>query len=77
MIAESDGSQVADLPAIATPTMLLVGTEEPFAAQAREAARLLPCGTFVPLDGLDHVQTFFRSDLLLPHVRRFLASGRD
>ncbi len=77
MIAESDGSQVADLPAIDTPTMLLVGTEEPFAAQAREAARLLPCGTFVPLDGLDHVQTFFRSDLLLPHVRRFLASGRD
>jgi hypothetical protein len=38
---------------------------------------LLPRGAFVPLDGLDHVQTFFRSDLLLPHVRRFLASNRS
>ena len=55
MIAESDGSQVADLPQIETPVMLLVGTEEPFADQAREAARLLPRGAFVPLEGLDHV----------------------
>ena len=31
MIAESNGSQVADLPQIETPVMLLVGTEEPFA----------------------------------------------
>ena len=73
MIAESDGSQVADLPEIETPVMLLVGTEEPFAEQAREAAELLPRGAYVPLEGLDHVQTFFRSDLVLPHVREFLA----
>jgi pimeloyl-ACP methyl ester carboxylesterase len=72
MIAESDGSQVADLPAIDTPVLLLVGTEEPSAEQAREAADLLPRGTYVPLAGLDHVQTFFRSDLVLPHVRSFL-----
>jgi pimeloyl-ACP methyl ester carboxylesterase len=73
MIAESDGSQVGDLPHIQAPVMLLVGTEEPFVAQARETARLLPHGTFVPLDGLDHVQTFFRSDLVLPRVRAFFA----
>jgi pimeloyl-ACP methyl ester carboxylesterase len=73
MIAESDGSQVADLPHIETPVMLLVGTEEPFVAQARATAELLPHGVFVPLEGLDHVQTFFRSDLVLPHVRAFLA----
>jgi pimeloyl-ACP methyl ester carboxylesterase len=73
MIAESDGSQVADLPAIETPVMLLVGTKEPFAEQARKAAASLPRGTYVPLEGLDHVQTFFRSDLVLPHVREFLA----
>lgn len=74
MIAESDGAQVDDLPAIATPVMLLVGTKEPFAAQARHAAALLPHGTFVPLTGLDHVQTFFRGDLVLPRVREFLAN---
>ena len=73
MIAESDGSQVADLSMIETPVLLLVGTEEPFAEQAHEAANLLPRGMFVPLEGLDHVQTFFRSDLVLPHVRNFLA----
>jgi pimeloyl-ACP methyl ester carboxylesterase len=73
MIVESDGSQVSDLPAIETPVMLLVGTEEPFVEQAREAANLLPRGAFVPLEGLDHVQTFFRSDRVLPHVQEFLA----
>jgi len=73
MIAESDGRQVADLPQIETPVMLLVGTEEPFADQAREAAERLPRGAYVPLRGLDHVQTYFRSDLVVPHVREFLA----
>jgi hypothetical protein len=53
--------------------MLLVGTEEPFAEHAREAANLLPRGNFVPLNGLDHVQTFFRSDLVVPLVRVFLS----
>jgi pimeloyl-ACP methyl ester carboxylesterase len=73
MIAESDGSHVDDLPAISSPVMLLVGTAEPFFAQARQTARLLPHGSFVPLKGLDHVQTFLRSDVVLPHVREFLA----
>jgi pimeloyl-ACP methyl ester carboxylesterase len=72
MIAESDGRQVADLPQIENPVMLLVGTEEPYADRAREAAELLPRGAYVPLQGLDHVQTFFRSDLVVPHVRAFL-----
>jgi pimeloyl-ACP methyl ester carboxylesterase len=72
MIAESDGSQVADLPFIQKPVMLLVGTEEPFFNEARDTAKLLPHGTFVALEGLDHVQTFFRSDLVLPAVRDFL-----
>jgi pimeloyl-ACP methyl ester carboxylesterase len=66
---------VADLPRIEMPTMLLVGTEEPFVEQARQTAKLLPHGRFVPLQGLDHVQTFFRSDLLLPHVKEFLATA--
>jgi hypothetical protein len=70
---KSDGSQVADLPEIETPVMLLVGTEEPFANNVRVAGGPLPNGVYVPLQGLDHVQTFFRSDLILPHVREFLA----
>lgn len=72
MIAESDGSMVAELPRIAAPTLLLVGTEEPFVAFARETASLLARGEFVALPGLDHVQTFLRSDMVLPEVERFL-----
>jgi len=56
MIAESDGSQGADLPEITAPEMFLVGSEEPFVALARQAAALLPDGVFVPLPGLDHVK---------------------
>lgn len=76
MIAEADGSHIVHLPQIEVPIMFLVGTEEPFVEQARTAAALLPHGAFVPLEDLDHVQTFFRSDLLLPHVQAFLA-GRS
>jgi hypothetical protein len=73
MIEESDGSQVADLPLIQKAVLLLVGSEEPFFDEARETANLLPHGTFVALEGLDHVQTFYRSDLVLPPVRAFFA----
>ena len=73
MIAEADGSQVADLPHIDAPVMFLVGSEEPFFEPARQAADRLPNGTFVALAGLDHVQTFFRSDILLPYVKSFLS----
>jgi pimeloyl-ACP methyl ester carboxylesterase len=74
MLTESDGRQVADFPRIAAPTMFLAGTREPFVEQAREASGRLPHGTFVPLANLDHVQTFFRSDLVLPHVKAFLGA---
>lgn len=73
MISQADGSQVADLPHILTPTLFLVGTLEPFIDEARAAAEMMPHGRLVPLPGLDHVQTFFRSDLVLPHVRAFLS----
>lgn len=74
MIAEADGRHVHELPQVAQPTLLLVGSLEPFFPRAEEASRLLPQGRFAPLPGLDHVQTFFRDDLVLPHVREFLAN---
>jgi hypothetical protein len=39
--------------------MLLVGTEEPFFKVAPDTVKLLPHGTFVALECLDHLQTFF------------------
>jgi hypothetical protein len=54
---------------------LLVGTEEPFVDLAKQTAEMLPRGEFVALPGLDHVQTFLRSDMVLPEVKRFLAES--
>ena len=34
----------------------------------------MPNVTFVSLPNFNHSETFFRSDLVLPHVRKFLAS---
>ncbi|MFT4037830.1 MAG: alpha/beta hydrolase [Thermomicrobiales bacterium] len=76
MITDADGRHVPQLPAIAAPTLYLVGGEEPFAEEAARAAGLMPLGQCIVLPGLDHVQTFFRSDILLPHVTAFLASSK-
>ncbi|MGI9252497.1 MAG: alpha/beta fold hydrolase [Thermomicrobiales bacterium] len=77
--AGNDGSQQHELPAIAAPTMVLVGTEEPFFESVQTACTTMPDATFVPLDGFDHLQTFARSDAVLPHAIPFLErawSGR-
>ena len=71
-VAESDGRVGAELPDIPTPALLLVGSEEPFVAEVEIAASAMPDATAVVLPGLDHAQTFFRSDLVLPHARAFL-----
>lgn len=75
MIAEADGRHLPHLPKIASPALYLVGSEEPFVAEAERAAAMTPAGRCEVLPGLDHVQTFLRSDLLLPHVRSFLTGS--
>ncbi len=58
--------------AIQLPALLYTGTfDEPEAV--KRGATLMPKATFVALEGLDHAQAFERSDLVLPHVLRFLA----
>jgi pimeloyl-ACP methyl ester carboxylesterase len=74
MIEEADGRHLPNLPHIMSPTLFLVGGEEPFAAEAVRAAAMMPLAQCVVLPGLDHVQTFLRSDLLLPHICRFLTA---
>ncbi len=39
---------------------------------AKEYAKHLPNATFFSLPGLDHIQGMTRSDLVLPHVQKFL-----
>ncbi len=75
MIVEADGRHLPRLPRVLSPTLYLVGGKEPFAAEAERAAAMMPEARCEVLPGLDHVQTFFRSDLLLPHVRSFLTAS--
>lgn len=64
----------ATLARLTAPLLVYVGERDtPFHDRARRAIGGLPHVTFVALPGLDHGQAFTRSDLVLPHVRRFLA----
>jgi pimeloyl-ACP methyl ester carboxylesterase len=59
--------------AIQIPTLLYAGTlDEPHSVE--RAARLMPKATFVAVEGLDHAQTFERSDQVLPCVREFFTN---
>lgn len=55
------------------PCLLLAGEREPVFAEARQSAASIPNCTFVALPGLDHGGVFDRSDIVLPHVVRFLS----
>ena len=54
------------------PCLVYAGDADPACSDAREGAKLMPNATFVSLPGLDHLQAFERSDLILPHVKKFL-----
>jgi pimeloyl-ACP methyl ester carboxylesterase len=62
-----------EVSAVTLPTMIYCGTEDEGNYEAaRRASEAMPNARFVSIDGLDHLQAFFRSDLVLPHVRAFL-----
>jgi pimeloyl-ACP methyl ester carboxylesterase len=54
------------------PCLLMVGDNEPSYEQARKCVPSIPDCTFVVMPGFDHGETFDRSDVVLPHVKRFL-----
>lgn len=59
------------LPGLDVPTLLYAGgDDEP--ALVERAARAMPNATFIEVTGLNHPTAFRRSDLILPHVHRFL-----
>lgn len=62
------------LPTMALPCLVYAGTRDWFYAGAEAAAARMPNASFVSLSDLTHGGSFFRSDLILPHVTRFLAT---
>jgi pimeloyl-ACP methyl ester carboxylesterase len=67
-----------DLQHMTVRSLLFAGENDPGALAARKCAEEMPRAEFVAIAGADHVEGIGRIDLVLPHVRRFLAnvSGR-
>ncbi len=61
------------LPRMTMPCLLIAGEKDPIGATARAQCSSMPNAAFVALPGVDHQESFYRSELVLPHVRRFLA----
>lgn len=62
------------LPKLRQPCLLLVAGEDGLRAEIETMSKRLPKGTFVVVPGIDHIAAFMRSDLTLPHIKRFLAT---
>ena len=62
------------LPTMTMPCLLYVGEADGLFEGAKECVKHMPNVTFASFPGLDHGQTSQRSDLVLPHVQKFLRS---
>lgn len=60
------------LPNVEMPCLLFAGTADARYTKIKECTKSMPNAQFLSLSGLNHVETFLRADLLLPHLRRFL-----
>jgi len=64
-----------DLPNMHMPFLVLFGEADELWSypMAKEVYKKLPNSTFVSFPNLDHLQAVYRVDLVLPHVKKFLA----
>ncbi len=65
----------ASLSSLSLPCLVYVGEDDDpeYCAAAKEAAERIPNATLVSLPGLGHFSAIYRSDLVIPHVRKFLS----
>jgi pimeloyl-ACP methyl ester carboxylesterase len=63
------------LQAFTKPCLLLVGEADPRLADSREMASQFANAQLVTFPELNHVQTFERGDLVVPHLKAFLANS--
>jgi pimeloyl-ACP methyl ester carboxylesterase len=69
----SSPSIIDDVPGMNIPFLLFVGESDFSFPGVVETSKLLPNVTFISLPGLDHVQAHSRLDLVVPHIKKFLA----
>ena len=64
---------------VAVPSLIYIGDDDDYAGVkddyrgAKIASESMTNVAFVSLPGLDHLDAMFRSDLVVPHIRKFLA----
>jgi pimeloyl-ACP methyl ester carboxylesterase len=62
------------LPTMTRPCLLIAGTKDWSYPDIEECRKHIPRVTFVPLPGLNHLEGFLHSDLVVPHITQFLAT---
>lgn len=60
------------LPSMMMPCLVFTGEADGYYASAQKCIKSMPTATFFSLPGLNHGEAFERSDLVLPHVTKFL-----
>lgn len=61
-----------DLQYMKEPFLLLGGEFDPGFTTIEDASERLPDSTFIPLPGLNHMQTSIQIEKVLPHIKEFL-----
>jgi hypothetical protein len=62
------------LPTMTMPCLLYAGEADTNYSGAKECCKHIPNVIFVSFPGLNHPETFVQSHLVLPHIRKFLAT---
>ena len=63
------------MPQMKLPVLVFCGGADPRFPMAEECVRHLPNATFVGFPGYGHLQIFRKSEIVLPHIKRFLAAA--
>lgn len=58
---------------ITVPCLIFVGEADAYFVKAKEGAGHMPDAIFISFPGLNHVECGQRSDLVIPHIKQFLA----
>ena len=62
------------LPTMTRPCLLIAGTQDWSYPDIEECSKHIPQVTFASIPGLNHLEGFFCSDLMLPPITQFLAT---
>lgn len=76
--ALGDRSDISDiLPGMDYPCLLYAGSSDSQLHLMKKCATEMPEATLIELPSLNHIETFLRGDLVLPHIMQFFANQKQ